>query len=66
MSEESKAIPVISIDNKKKNYHKWAKKFMSAAMVRGYNIVLTETDPKAPRQSTVLKDVYKEGVTKTM
>ena len=35
MSEESKAIEVISFDNKKKNYQTWAKIFMSVAKLRG-------------------------------
>ena len=45
MLEESKAIPVISFDDEKKKYQKWANKFMSAALLRGYNIVLMETNP---------------------
>ena len=49
MSEESKAIQVISFDNKKKNCLTWAKKFMSAASLRGYNIAQTEINLKAPR-----------------
>ena len=40
MSEESKAICIISFDDKKKNYGTWAKKFKAAATLRGYNIVL--------------------------
>ena len=60
MSEESKAIRIISFDDKKKNYRTWAKKFKTAATLRGYNIVLTEADPKVPRQSKVLKDTDKE------
>ena len=60
MPEESKAIRVISFDDKKKNYQTWAKKFMSAATLRGYNIVLMEDDPKVPRQSKVLKDMDKD------
>ena len=60
MSEESTAIWVISLDDKKKNYRTWAKKFMSVDMLWGYNIVLTETDPKVPKQSKVLKDTDKD------
>ena len=60
MSEGSKAIQVISFDNKKKNYQTWAKKFMSAARLRGYNIVLILINPKEPRQSKVLKDTDKD------
>ena len=47
MSEdENKAIRIISCDDKKKNYKTWAKKFLSATIIRGYNIVLIEKDPK--------------------
>ena len=53
---ENKAIRVISFDDKKKNYKTWAKKFLSAATLRGYNIVLTEKDPEVPKQDLVLKD----------
>ena len=60
MSEESKAIRVISFDDKKKNYKTWAKKFISAATLRGYNIVLTENDPKVPKHNKVLRDTDKE------
>ena len=60
MSEESKAIRIISFDDKKKNYRTWAKKFMAAATLRGYNSVLTADDPKVTRQSKVLKDADKE------
>ena len=60
MSEESKGICVISFDNKKKNYQTWTKKIMSSAILRGYNIVLMEADPKAPGQSKVLKDTDKK------
>ena len=57
MSEdENKAIRMISFDDKKKNYKTWTKKFLLAATLRGYNIVLTETDPKVPKQDLVLKD----------
>ena len=56
MSEESKAIWVISFDNKKKNYQTWAKKFMLVATLKGYDIILTETDPKVPKESKVLKE----------
>ena len=60
MSEDSKAIRVISFDDKKNNYRTWAKKFKAVATLRGYNIVLTEADPKVSRQSKVLKDTDKE------
>ena len=33
---------------------------MLAATLRGYNIVLTETNPKVPKQSKVLKDTDKD------
>ena len=59
MLEESKAISVISFDDKK-NYRTWAKKIMSAATLRGYNIALMEAYPKVSRQSKVLKDMDKE------
>ena len=59
MSEESKAIWVINFDDKKRNYQTWAKN-LSVAMLRGYNIVLTETDPKLPKQRKVLKDTDKD------
>ena len=36
------------------------KKIMSVAPLRGYNIVLTETDSKVPKQSKVLKDIDKD------
>ena len=62
MSEESKAIRVISFEDKKKNYQTWAKKFMSASMLRGYNIVLTDTDPKVLKQSKVLKATDKDSL----
>ena len=58
MSEESKVIWVISFDDKKKNLT-WAKKFMSAAALRGYNIILTEADPKVPKQSKILLKLRK-------
>ena len=49
MSEdENKAIRVISFDDKKRSYKTWAKKFLSVATLRGYNIVFTEKDPKVP------------------
>ena len=49
MSEdENKAIRVISVDDEKKNYKTWAKKFLSATTLRGCNIVLTKKDPKVP------------------
>ena len=60
MSKESNAIQVISFDNKKKNYCMWTKKNMSAATLRGYDIVSTEEDPKVSRQSKVLKDTDKD------
>ena len=57
MSEDkNKAIRVISFDDKRKKYKTWAKKFLSAATLRGYNIVLTKKDPKVPKQDLVLKD----------
>ena len=57
MSEdENKAIRVISFDDKNKNYKTWAKKFLSAATLRGYNIVLTEKKTKVHKQDLVLKD----------
>ena len=56
MPEENKAIRVVSNDNKKKNYWICAKKFMSLAMLRGYNIVLTENHPKVPNKIKKLKD----------
>ena len=57
MSEdENKAFRVISVDDKKKNYKTWAKEFLSAARLRGYNIVLTKKDLKVPKQDLVLKD----------
>ena len=40
----------------KTNYKTWAKKFISAATLRGYNIVLTEKDPKVPKHDLILKD----------
>ena len=51
---ENKAIQVICFDGKKKNYKTWAKKFLLAKTLRGYNIVLTEKDPKVPKQELVL------------
>ena len=60
MSEESKAIRVISFEDKKKNYQTWAKKFMLAATLRGYNIVLFQTNPKVPKQTKVLKYTDKD------
>ena len=33
---------------------------MSAATLRGYNIVLVEADPKVPKQSKVLKDTHRD------
>ena len=62
MPEESKAIRVVIFDNKNKNYRTWAKKFMTAAMLRRYNVVLLETNPKVPRQSKVLKDMEKDSL----
>jgi len=57
MSEdENKAIRVISFDYKRKNYKTWAKKSLSAATLRGYNLVLTEKDPKVSKKDLVLKD----------
>ena len=60
MSEESKAIWLMSFDDKKKNYRTWTKKFASAATFRGYDIVLTEANPKVPKQSKVMKDMNKD------
>ena len=56
MSEESKSIYEVNFDNKKKNNRTWAKNFMLAATLRGYNVVLIETNPKIWKQSKVLKD----------
>ena len=61
MSEdENKAIRVISFDDKTKNYKIWAKKFLLAATLRGYNIVLTKKDPKVPKHDLVPKDTEAE------
>ena len=60
MSEDSKAIRVISFDDKKKNYRTWAKKFKAAATLQGYSSVLTEANPKVPKHNKVLKDTDKE------
>ena len=46
----------MSFDDKKKNYKTWAKKFLSAATLRGYNIVLTKKDTKVPKQDLAVKD----------
>ena len=57
MSEdENNAIRVISFDDKNKSYKTWAKKFLSAAILRGCNIVLTKKGPKVPKHDLILKD----------
>ena len=51
MLEESKAILVISFDNKNKNYQTWAKKTMSAAMLWGITSYLWKPTQKYPRKA---------------
>ena len=61
MSEDkNKAIWVISFDDKKQSYKTWAKKCLTAATLRCYNIVLTEKDPKVCTQDLVLKDTEED------
>ena len=60
MSEESKAIRVISFNDKKKNCQKRAKFFLSAALMKGYNIVVMEADPKVSKQNEVRKETDKD------
>ena len=54
--EENKAIWIVGLDNKKKNYGTWATKFRSAATLRGYSKILLEKDPKIPKHDKVLRD----------
>ena len=58
MSEESKDNRIISF----KKYRTWAKKFMLASMLRGYNMVLTKVNPKVPKYNKILKEMEKESV----
>ena len=56
LTEENKAIRIIGFDDKMKNYRTCATKFRSAAMLRGYSMVLVEKDHKIPKYNKILKD----------